>query len=72
MVPRFRKARFLARFPFGPLKLTDPAVPLGVELTGWSPFTPPQPDDSSLPVAALEYRFTNTSNGALEGVFSFH
>jgi uncharacterized protein (DUF608 family) len=61
-LPRFRTAEFLARFPFARLSLTDPAVPLRVELQGWSPFTPPQADDSSLPVAALEYRLTNTAN----------
>jgi len=71
-LPRFRNPEFLARFPFATLKLTDPAVPLSVELTGWSPFTPPQADDSSLPVAALEYRLTNPTDGPLQGVFSFH
>jgi uncharacterized protein (DUF608 family) len=71
-LPRFRKGAFLARFPFATLTLTDPAVPLGVELRGWSPFTPPDANDSSLPVAALEYKLTNTSGRELEGVFSFH
>ena len=71
-LPRFRDGKFLARFPFATLTLTDSAVPLRVELTGWSPFTPPNGDDSSLPVAALEYRLTNTLDRPLEGVFSFH
>ncbi|MBN2476422.1 MAG: hypothetical protein JXB62_17545 [Pirellulales bacterium] len=71
-LPRFGNAEFLARFPFATVTLTDPAVPLRVRLTGWSPFTPPEADDSSLPIAALEYRLTNTADGALEGVFSFH
>ena len=71
-LPRFHDAEFLARFPFATLKLTDSTMPLGVELTGWSPFTPPDADDSSLPVAALEYRLTNTADRVLEGVFSFH
>ena len=47
-------------------------MPVAVELTGWSPFTPGAADDSSLPVAALEYRFTNRSDKALKAVFSFH
>jgi uncharacterized protein (DUF608 family) len=71
-LPRLREAEFRTRFPFGVLKLGDPALPLGVELTGWSPFLPGNADDSSWPVAALEYRFVNESDGAVEAVFSFH
>ena len=52
--------RFAARFPFGTVTLDGPrACPLEVEITGWSPFVPGDADSSSLPVAALEYRFTN-------------
>ena len=71
-LPRFRKASFLARFPFGAVSLSDDAVPLDVEVTGWSPFIPGSSDDSSLPVGALEYRFKNPTNKRIEGVFSFH
>jgi uncharacterized protein (DUF608 family) len=71
-LPRFRDTSFTARFPFATLEMTDPAVPLRVALTGWSPFTPPAADDSSLPVAALEYELRNTSDRVLEAVFSFH
>jgi len=71
-LPRFANAAFKTRFPFGVLTLTDPQVPVSVELTGWSPFEPGDPDNSSLPVAALEYRFTNRSKSTLESVFSFN
>jgi len=71
-LPRFRRASFRARFPFGTVTLVDSAVPLRVELTGWSPFEPGDADNSSLPVAALEYRFTNRTNASLEAVFSFN
>jgi len=70
--PRFRECEFLARFPFASVRLRDEAVPLDVELTGWSPFTPPDPDPASLPVGALEYRLKNTSGKPLQGVFSFN
>ncbi len=70
--PRFREAEFLARFPFATIKLSDQAVPLDVELVGWSPFTPADPDPSSLPVGALEYKFRNTSNEPQKAVFSFN
>ncbi len=71
-LPRFREALFQARFPFGVVKLSDPKVPLGVEITGWSPFAPGDADGSSLPVAALEYRFTNRAKTRLEAVFSYN
>jgi uncharacterized protein (DUF608 family) len=71
-LPRFANASFKTRFPFGLVTLTDPKVPLSVELTGWSPFEPGDADNSSLPVAALEYRFTNRGKSPLEAVFSFN
>ena len=71
-LPRFSDASFKTRFPFGTVTLADPALPLHVELTGWSPFIPGQADDSSLPVAALEYRFTNQGKTKVEAVFSFN
>lgn len=70
--PRFKEAQFTTRFPFCTVDLQDEKLPLKVVLTGWSPFVPTDEDNSSLPVAALEYAFTNTSNEAVEGVFSCH
>jgi len=71
-LPRFRKASFNARFPFGTVTLEDPRMPLRVEITGWSPFTPPKPDTSSLPMVGLEYKFVNTSRKKIEAVYSFN
>jgi uncharacterized protein (DUF608 family) len=71
-LPRFAKAVFLARFPFATVELEDPKVPLGVTLTGWSPFIPGDAADSSLPVGAMEYAFKNTTGSAVEAVFSFN
>ena len=71
-LPRFANATFKTRFPFGVVTLSDPQLPLRVEITGWSPFEPGDPDNSSLPVAALEYRFTNRGKSPLEAVFSFN
>ncbi|HSH92787.1 MAG TPA: GH116 family glycosyl-hydrolase, partial [Roseimicrobium sp.] len=71
-LPGFANASFLARFPFGQVSLTDPAVPLTVEVTGWSPFTPGNSDDASLPVAGVEYTFTNRTSEPIEAVYSFH
>jgi uncharacterized protein (DUF608 family) len=70
-LPRFGRASFLARFPFGTVALEDDTVPLKVEITGWSPFEAGDPDASSLPFAALEYRLQNPTARALTGVFSW-
>lgn len=71
-LPRFRDASFSARFPFGTVSLSDPDMPVTVELTGWSPFTPGDANNSSLPVIALEYRFTNRTGEPIDAVFSFN
>jgi Glycosyl-hydrolase family 116, catalytic region/beta-glucosidase 2, glycosyl-hydrolase family 116 N-term len=71
-LPRFVHAAFESRFPFGTVSLGDPRVPLSAEVTGWSPFEPGDADNSSLPVAGLEYRFTNHSSSPIEAVFSFN
>jgi len=71
-LPRFGEASFATRFPFGTVTLTDKDVPVEVEITGWSPFDPGDADNSSLPVAALEYRFTNKTGKAIEAVFSWN
>ncbi|MBD3241935.1 MAG: hypothetical protein GF331_15200 [Chitinivibrionales bacterium] len=71
-LPRLRHASFTSRFPFATVTLSDPSFPLHVGLTGWSPFVPGDSDSASLPVAALEYAFTNTSRRPVDAVFSFH
>ena len=71
-LPRFAEAEFSARFPFATVGLQTPDLPVQVEITGWSPFAPGDADASSLPMAALEYCLTNTSDGPLEAVYSFH
>ena len=71
-LPRYRQAAFTVRFPFGNVVLTDEQVPISVDITGWSPFEPGSEDDSSLPVAALEYQLRNYSNQSVAAVFSFN
>lgn len=71
-LPRFEKASFLARFPFGIIDLADGEMPVDVRITGWNPFIPGNPDDSSLPVGSLEYQFTNKTGKPVKAVFSFN
>lgn len=70
--PRFKNCSFSSKFPFATLKLSDPSMPVDVQITGWSPFIPGNSDDSSLPVAGLEFRFTNKSRRRLKATYSFN
>ncbi|MBF9255725.1 hypothetical protein I2I11_20675 [Pontibacter sp. 172403-2] len=71
-LPHFSNAAFVARFPFGTVDLKDEDVPLDIQVVGWSPFTPTDEDNSSLPIGALEYHFKNTGNRPVEAVFSYN
>ena len=71
-LPRFRKSTFLTRFPFAKIDLTDKNLPVEVRLKGWSPFIPADEDNSSLPVGAIEYTFSNTGAQAIEAIFSYN
>ena len=70
-LPRFGSGKFVSRFPFAELSMSDEKFPLSVSVTGWSPFIPGDEDSSSLPVAALEYTFTNSSDKKTDCVFYF-
>jgi len=70
-LPRFKETTFLARFPFAEIELNDDNLPLKVRMKGWSPFIPTDPDNSSLPVAAIEYTFQNTGKETLDAIFSY-
>ena len=70
--PRFDHSRFKTGFPFAAIELADQEIPLKCNITAWSPFLPGNADDSSLPMAVLEYEFDNQTQESLESVFSFH
>lgn len=71
-LPRFAESNFQSRFPFGTVELCDPKVPVDVSIMGWSPFIPLNTDDSSLPVAGLEFTFVNKTDQVIELVYSFN
>ena len=70
-MPRFDNGQFTSRFPFAEIALRDKDIPIDIRITGWSPFIPTDADNSGLPVGALEYTFTNTSDEAVEAVFYY-
>ncbi|MEN6385851.1 MAG: GH116 family glycosyl hydrolase [Phycisphaerales bacterium] len=71
-LPRFANAKFEAKFPFASVTLTDDEIPLGIDITAWSPFVPNDPDTSSMPVVGLEYRFVNNSDKTIDAIYSFN
>lgn len=70
-LPRYKNARFIGRFPFAKVMLTDPGFPVAAEVEGWSPFIPANSDDSSLPVAVVNIRMTNTSDKKIAAKLAF-
>jgi len=70
-LPRFTNCSFTARFPFPHVSLSEDAVPFSVEVEGFSPFIPGNPDDSSLPAASLKYTIRNETDEDLDTVFYY-
>lgn len=70
-LPRFTDGEFTSRFPFAQVRMTDKRLPVEVKLKAWSPFVASDEDSSSLPFAALEFTFENTSSKPLDCVYYF-
>ena len=68
-LPRFIDNDFESQFPFAYLNFADASIPLKVSLTGYSPFAPLDPDNSSLPVASLEYTFSNPTDKTVDAIY---
>ena len=71
-LPRFESGEFTAKFPFATVKLTDRTMPIEAEIEAFSPFTPGDTDNSSLPAASVTYKIRNISTEKKEGVFSYN
>ncbi len=69
---RFLKSEFKGAYPFGKVWLSDPKVPLQVQVKGWNPFIPLDDRNSSLPAAMLEYRLFNPGKAPVKFEFSFN
>lgn len=70
--PRFRNSTFESGYPFGRVNLTDPRVPLRVQVTAWNPFIPLDDVASGMPVAILEYRFKNPTRKSVSAKFTYY
>jgi uncharacterized protein (DUF608 family) len=71
-LPRFRECIFRGEYPFGFVELSDPDIPLAVNLTGYNPFIPLDDVTSGLPCAILEYTLHNRSDRPVKYQFSYH
>ena len=58
-IPRFGKAVFKAAYPFCTIELSDPSVPIGVQLSAFNPLIPQDPERSGIPVVVFRFLLTN-------------
>lgn len=60
-LPRFKEATFDAAYPFGQVNLKTPRNPVNVKIKAFNPLIPGDIENSSIPVAVLDFELTNTS-----------
>ena len=61
-LPRFENVSFDAAYPFGQVNLSTPQLPLEVKMKAFNPLIPGDVDNSSIPMAVLDFEITNTSD----------
>ena len=65
-LPRFRNCSFEAAYPFGRVKLSDPDIPLRIQLEAFNPLIPGDSDASGIPVAILRFILSNDTDANIE------
>ncbi len=61
----FSDVSFAGQYPIGEVKYEDPACPVRVELSAFSPFIPLKTPDSTLPATIMSYRVRNDGTSAV-------
>ncbi len=61
-LPRFSDVTFEAAYPFGQVNLSTPQVPVKVKIKAFNPLIPGDIDNSSIPIAILDFELENTSD----------
>ncbi|WP_370232461.1 GH116 family glycosyl-hydrolase [Cognatishimia sp.] len=69
-MPHFSATRFTGRFPTAEIEFFHEGFPADVKLTAFSPFIPHNERDSGMPVALFEVEVRNTTDTALDYMFS--
>jgi len=59
--PRFSEVSFEAAYPFGQVNLSTPQLPVTVKMKAFNPLIPGDVDNSSIPIAIIDFELTNTS-----------
>jgi len=61
-LPRFSNVSFETAYPFGQVNLTTPQVPIDVKIKSFNPLIPGDIDNSSIPMAIIDFELTNKTN----------
>jgi non-lysosomal glucosylceramidase len=61
-LPRFNNVSFEAAYPFGQVSMSTPQIPIDVKMKAFNPLIPGDVDNSSIPMAIIDFELTNTSN----------
>lgn len=64
--PRFNSSKMQTAYPIAKVSLIDKTMPVEVSVKAFNPLIPGKTDDSSIPLAALEYVVKNSSGSELE------
>jgi len=71
-LPRMRNCKFVGRFPFAHVELSDPSLPVTAKVEGWSPFIPGNADDSSMPIAVLNVTLRNPGRKPVDAAIALN
>ena len=63
----FAETRMTATYPIATVSFHDPALPIAVGLTTFTPLHPHDADDSGIPAAIFEFTLTNTGTQPIHG-----
>ncbi len=61
-LPRFRNCTFDASYPFGRVNLSDPDLPVDVQIYAFNPLIPGDADKSGIPIAVFRIVVKNKTN----------
>jgi non-lysosomal glucosylceramidase len=61
-LPRFKEVSFDAAYPYGQVNLSTPQVPVDVKIKAFNPLIPGDVDNSSIPMAVIDFELTNTTS----------
>jgi uncharacterized protein (DUF608 family) len=70
-LPRFREATFTGSYPFARIDFEDSRFPVQASLEAFNPMIPLETEESSLPVAVLQYSFTSRAKSKLDATVVF-